>query len=200
MRCERSAASRVDPRADRPSAHVTALLSSAVTWPLLLASGRQRKLPTGGCLISRNLFLSNLAAVSLSLAACGSSSSHSSKPRTGVHGHIYHVMLSGTAEKPPGAAKGSGAAVIALHSNLTVCWRFSHLHGFTDATVAHIHRGAAGTSGPIVVPLSTGPKLHHKGCVPTTAATIKTIERDPSGYYVNIHSKQYPGGAVRAQL
>jgi len=117
-----------------------------------------------------------------------------------VHGRIYHLALSGTAEKPPGAPNGSGAAVIALHANLTICWRFSHLRGFSDATVSHIHRGAAGTSGPIVVPLSTGSKLHHKGCVPTTAATIKAIERDPSAYYVNIHSKQYPGGAVRAQL
>jgi hypothetical protein len=36
--------------------------------------------------------------------------------------------------------------------------------------------------------------------VPTTAATIEAIEKDPRGYYVIIPSKQYPAGAVRAQL
>lgn len=143
----------------------------------------------------------------LGLAACGSSSSSSTKsasssrkPASGVRGHTYHVTLSGSAETPPGAPNGSGAAVIALHGSLKACWRFSRLHGFTDATFAHIHRGASGTAGPVVIPLSTSGKLHHKGCVRTTAATIKAIEHDPFGYYVNIHSKQYPAGAVRAQL
>jgi hypothetical protein len=157
--------------------------------------------------MSPKLLVPALAALALSLGACGSSSSStsssaagSSKPKSGVRGHIYRVTLRGKAERPPGAPNGSGAAVIALHSNLTVCWRFAHLAGFSGATASHIHRGAAGTSGPIVVPLSTSSKLHHKGCVHTTANTIKEIEKNPHGYYVNVHSKQYPGGAVRAQL
>jgi hypothetical protein len=157
--------------------------------------------------MSPKLIVPALAALALSLNACGSSSSStsssagsSSKPKSGVRGHIYRVKLSGKAETPPGAPNATGSAVIALHSNLTACWRFSRLSGFSEATVSHIHRGASGTSGPIVVPLSTGSKLHHKGCVHTTASTIKEIEKDPHGYYVNIHSKKYPGGAVRAQL
>jgi len=150
--------------------------------------------------------LSTLVVVTaaLGLAGCGGSSpnstSHVSAPKNGVRGRIYRVSLSGKAETPPGAPNGAGSAVIALHSSLKVCWRFSHVRGFTDATFAHIHRGGAGTAGPIVIPLSTTGKLHHKGCVPTTAAMIKAIEQDPAGYYVNIHSKEYPAGAVRAQL
>jgi hypothetical protein len=160
--------------------------------------------------MSPKLLVPGLAMAALALAACGSSSSSTSgsaagakhaKSKTGVHGHTYHVTLSGKAETPPGAPNGSGAAVIALHgSTLKVCWRFSHLHGFTSATVSHIHRGKSGTAGPIVVPRSTTGKFHHKGCVPSSAAELKAIGRDPAGYYVNIHSKQYPGGAVRAQL
>lgn len=160
---------------------------------------------------SRKLAPCILLTGALALAGCGSSSSSSShspgsggsssgKPKSGVRGHIYRVTLSGKAETPPGPPGAGGAAVIALHSSLKACWRFSHLHGFSDATFAHIHRGAAGTSGPVVIPLSTAARLHHKGCVRTTAATIKAIERNPAGYYVNIHSKQYPAGAVRAQL
>jgi hypothetical protein len=115
--------------------------------------------------------------------------------------HIYRVRLSGgKAETPPGAPQGTGTAVIAFHGSSLVCWRFAHLHGFLDATFAHIHSGATGKSGNIVVPLSTSPALHHQGCVPVSAALVKAIERHPANYYVNIHSRQYPGGAVRAQL
>ena len=146
---------------------------------------------------------------SLVLAACGSSSSSSSssaggasaKRHRGAPSHIYHLRLSGNAETPPGPAIGAGSAVIALHlSSRQVCWRFTHLHGFTNATFAHLHRGVKGTSGPIVVPLSTAPKLHHKGCVHANPTVMTAIAKDPHGYYLNIHSKQYPGGAVRSQL
>jgi hypothetical protein len=159
--------------------------------------------------MSPKLLTSGLALAALVLAACGSSSSSGSASGGGAStkskspGRIrtYHVHLTGKAETPPGAPKGGGSAVIALHdSTHQVCWRFSHLHGFTGATVSHIHRGGKGTSGPVVVPLSTAGTLHHKGCVPSSATLMKAIEKDPHGYYVNIHSKQYPAGAVRAQL
>jgi hypothetical protein len=110
------------------------------------------------------------------------------------------LKLTGAAETPPGAPKGTGGAVIAFHGATKVCWRFAHLGGFTGATAAHIHVGAAGKSGNVVVPLSTGPKFVHKGCVRAKAALVKAIEKDPHGYYVNIHSTKYPGGAVRSQL
>jgi hypothetical protein len=111
------------------------------------------------------------------------------------------LKLAGSAEVPKGAPKGSGSAVVTFHGKtLQVCWRFSHLHGFTGATFAHIHKGGKGASGPIVVPLSTGKTFLHKGCVKSSATLIKAMEKDPHGYYVNIHSKKYPGGAVRSQL
>jgi|GEM_PF-2585610 len=141
------------------------------------------------------------------LGGCGGSSSSSSTTarsthhRAPAHSAHYVVRLTGNAETPRGAPGGSGVAVIALHGrSLHLCWRFAHLHGFTDATYAHIHRGAPGTAGPIVVPLSTHRKLHHEGCVRSTVAIFNSIEHDPAGYYVNIHSGKYPGGAVRGQL
>jgi hypothetical protein len=147
-----------------------------------------------------------LAVLVLGVAACGGSSSSSSKalpPAAKSAGplRIYRVRLTGgKAETPPGAPQGTGDAVIAFHGSSLVCWRFAHLHGLINATFAHIHIGAKGKSGNIVVPLSTGPALHHQGCVTVSAVLVKAIERHPADYYVNIHSKQYPNGAVRAQL
>jgi hypothetical protein len=74
------------------------------------------------------------------------------------------------------------------------------LKGFDKPTFAHIHAGAKGTPGNIVVPLSTGVTFKRKGCVHASAAVIRAIAKHPHSYYVNIHSKKYPNGAVRSQL
>jgi hypothetical protein len=166
------------------------------------------------------LILPGILIAVLGVAACGSKKSSTSTstststpaattaPPKGkkakaaaVPSRTYHVKMTGKAETPPGPPKATGSAVVTLHGKtLQVCWRFTALRGFTGATFAHIHKGAKGTSGPIVIPFSTGPKLKHKGCVHSTATLIKAIAKDPHGYYVNIHSKKNPGGAVRAQL
>jgi hypothetical protein len=112
----------------------------------------------------------------------------------------YTVALSGRAETTPGAPQGRGFAIVAFHGASLVCWRFAHLHGFLDATGAGIRSGATGKSGPTLVSLSTGPRLHHEGCVPIRPALTAAIWRRPAGYYVNVLSTQYPRGAVRAQL
>jgi hypothetical protein len=151
-----------------------------------------------------------MGAVALSLVGCGSSGTGKTN-RSGVQGssasasaspptRIYRIPLNGKAEVPPGAPTGRGAAIIAFRGDSTVCWRFAHLHGFTSATFAHIHQGSKGQSSNIVVPLSTAPRLHHQGCVTLSPVLTKAIWHAPSRYYVNIHSTQYPGGAVRGQL
>jgi len=113
----------------------------------------------------------------------------------------YALKMTGAAETPPGAPNGSAKAVVILSSKLgKVCWTFTSLSGVSAPTYAHIHVGVAGKSGNIVLPLSTGSSLKTKGCVPASATLMSQIAANPHGYYVNIHSKQYPDGAVRAQL
>ena len=107
------------------------------------------------------LFAPGLAVVTLSVAACGSSGSNSIAARPGRASggrptRVYRVQLSGTAETLPGAPHGSGAAVIAFHGDSMVCWRFAHLHGFTNATFAHIHIGVKGRSGNVVASVGFG--------------------------------------------
>lgn len=140
-----------------------------------------------------------LAAVTLGLAACGAStvmsSAVSGRPTT-----LYTVSMTGAAETPYGAPHGRGVAIIAFHGASKVCFRFAHLHGFIDATVAHIYSGTIGHAGPVVVGLSSGPKLQHRGCRAISPTLSRTIWRQPSAYYVSVHSRRYGGGAVRAQL
>ncbi len=145
-----------------------------------------------------------LVVTALTVAACGSSGSVASNvASSGSHGRptaIYRVLLSGQAETQPGALQGRGDAIVAFHGESVVCWRFAHLHGFTGATDAQIHAGPTGRVGSVILALSTGPRLHHQGCVSLSPGLSKLIMGNPSGYYVNIPSVQYPAGAVRAQL
>jgi hypothetical protein len=67
---------------------------------------------------------------------------------------------------------------------------------------AHIHVGAAGNMGPVVLPLTlTGKEV---GLVAAGSATdpalAAAILADPANYYVNVHTTTCPAGAIRGQL
>jgi hypothetical protein len=153
-------------------------------------------------------FTPALVATAVCLAACGgsTSSSHSgSHPALSQSAltrptHVYLLRLSGGAATPPGAPLGRGDAIVAFHGQSALCWRFAHLHGFTQAASAQIHAGRPGRTGVAVVSLSTGSKLHHHGCVSITPTLATAIVHGPNGYYVTIPRARYPAGAVRAQL
>jgi CHRD domain len=157
--------------------------------------------------MNRNGLLATSIALAAALAGCGSTSSGRSptgqragRPSGSRPTQVYRVRLTGAAATPHGAPQGIGAAIIAFHGDTRVCWRFSHLHGFTDATSARVHVGTGGRLGNVALALSTGPRLRHRGCVRVNRTLTQKIWSDPSGYYVSIPSKQYPQGAVRAQL
>jgi hypothetical protein len=82
-----------------------------------------------------------------------------------------------------------------------VCYRL-HAESITlPATAAHIHRGAAGVNGPVVVPFQApAANGNSDGCVATAAALIDEILANPANFYVNVHTTEHPAGAMRAQL
>ncbi len=166
------------------------------------------KLPVVATSMRSKLLVAAVAVFLTGLAGCGGSGSGKTgaASRPAVPGsasrptQIYRVRLSGATETPRGAAAGIGAAVIAFHGDSLVCWRFAHLHGFTGATSAHIESGTSGQAGHVVIVLSPGPRLHHQGCVAVTPTVSRKIWARPGAYYVNVASRQYSQGAVRAQL
>ncbi len=123
----------------------------------------------------------------------------------GTGGHALVAKLSGASEVPQANTADRGSAVIRLNAKtLKVCWAFSSLKlspkdGLgTAPTAAHIHVGAAGVAGAIVVPL--GSSFSRRGCATSTKPLIDAILASPKGYYVNVHNASYPGGAIRGQL
>jgi hypothetical protein len=118
-------------------------------------------------------------------------------------GRPLYATLTGAAEVPgPGDPDGSGTAMITLNQGQgEVCWSI-HVENITlPATGAHIHVGAAGVAGPVVVPLSPPDATGHSaGCTTADPDLIKAIRQNPENYYVNVHTADYPAGAVRGQL
>jgi hypothetical protein len=66
--------------------------------------------------------------------------------------------------------------------------------------MAHIHRGAAQVAGPPVVVLANPAQNISDTCQPVAPALISEIVANPAGFYVNVHTKEHPSGAIRAQL
>jgi hypothetical protein len=101
---------------------------------------------------------------------------------------------------PPTASNGSGAAQVTLNQGQAqVCWDINVSNLTSPVILAHIHHGAAGVNGPVVVDFMEPVNGLH-GCVQADPALIKQIRDDPADYYVNVHTTMFPAGEVRGQL
>lgn len=70
--------------------------------------------------------------------------------------------------------------------------------GIDTPTMAHIHTGAAGVSGPVFVGLTELATGEH--CIAVDKEKATALVAKPQDFYVNIHNAAFPGGAVRGQL
>ena len=67
-------------------------------------------------------------------------------------------------------------------------------------TMAHIHEGAVGVSGPIIFPMteSYAGSGMWSTTVTLTEAQLATLRA--GNYYFNVHSAAYPNGDIRGQI
>jgi hypothetical protein len=116
-------------------------------------------------------------------------------------GTAFQVALTGEAESPAGDPVATGTATVRLRAGQgQVCYVLS-ADNLPPAAAAHIHEGAAGVSGNVVIPLKT-PAASGKssGCATAARTLVASILTDPAGYYVNVHTAEFPAGAIRGQL
>jgi hypothetical protein len=110
------------------------------------------------------------------------------------------ASMTGAGETPPADPKGSGTATVKVSDSGQVCWDLA-TKDLTGAIAAHIHKGAAGVSGPPVVPLTPPDAAgKSKGCANADPALAKDLVAHPGDYYVNVHTTAFKGGAIRGQL
>ena len=119
-----------------------------------------------------------------------------------VVGDEYTANLSGAAEVPgPGDADGWGRATVDLNPTIPqVCTDLEVRDILVPATAAHIHRGAAGVAGPPVVTLDAPDDDDSDNCVTISEELAVQIRTAPGDFYVNVHTTDFPNGAIRGQL
>jgi hypothetical protein len=132
----------------------------------------------------------------------------------------FQAHLSGKEQVPPADTKAQGEATFKLskdgdsiHYKLTVA-------NIENVNMAHIHEGAAGANGPVVVwlyPSSPPAKLisgKSNGVLAEGTITSANLTGPLAGKsltdllndiktgkaYVNVHTTQYPGGEIRGQI
>lgn len=133
-----------------------------------------------------------------------------------VAGHTNTLLeadLTGRAEvgsgnRLAGDPNGRGEAyVFGIDGDPTTLCYVLTVDKIGTAAMAHIHEGAAGTNGPVVVNLAAPADGNAADCLTEGEAgkfvgdqTVAEILANPGNYYVNVHNSTYPGGAIRGQL
>ena len=124
-------------------------------------------------------------------------------------GRLFTTTLSGAEEVDPltgalgaGDPDGSGLAALTVNPGQgEVCYEISVEDIMLPAIGAHIHVGDAGENGPVVVPLippdASGVS---SGCAEVSRELALAIIQEPEDYYVNVHTTDFPNGAIRGQL
>ena len=111
---------------------------------------------------------------------------------------VLQVNLSGEQQVPPVSTSASGNGTITVSPDKSVSGSIT-VSGM-DATAAHIHEGAAGKNGPVIIPLTKG--SDNTWSVPAGAKLTDTQYQSylAGDLYVNMHSAAHKGGEIRAQL
>lgn len=118
----------------------------------------------------------------------------------------YGALLTGSQEVPnPGDPDGFGTATISINTNNSITASITITRIGSNITGAHIHPGAAVVSGPVLVGFTSSTTTFQNGVLTTTIPdvpieTLNSIRANPSGFYVNVHTSEFPGGAIRGQL
>jgi hypothetical protein len=148
-------------------------------------------------------------ALAASLVAIGAWSTPVHPTRAAVQAVRYEAQLDGASETPPNASKATGMATFTL-SGTHLRYHVT-VKGLTGpATMAHIHVGAKGESGPPVYffsikKVATGTVA--EGSIDLTKEASKGVSGDSlktlieNGHaYVNVHTAAHPGGEIRGQI
>jgi hypothetical protein len=136
-----------------------------------------------------------LALAAAALAGC--STYQSMAPDWMPGSGAIKVSLSGTEEVPPLNVPGSGSGSFRVAEDGTITGSVTTKD--VAGTMAHIHRGAKGANGPVIVPLDKNGDTYS---VPAgrklSAAQMEDLKKGM--LYVNVHTNRNKGGEVRGQL
>jgi hypothetical protein len=115
-------------------------------------------------------------------------------------GTARFASLDGPQETPPTSSTARGGAVLVVDGATGKAGGFIVTSGLVSPNAAHVHTGARGTPGPVILPLTGGPNLW---VVPDAASALPADQLaafSAQNLYYNVHTAANPGGDIRGQL
>jgi hypothetical protein len=162
-----------------------------------------------------------LTVCALGAAACGDDDNG---PAPSNQPLVFTATLSAANEVPPitnaeSAATGDATITITPTRDannaitggaVTMAFNMRNLPPTSSITLAHIHTGASGVNGGVLVNTNLSPATaiatpagsasFERSGLTADAATINSIVANPAGFYFNVHTALNPGGVARGQL
>ena len=156
--------------------------------------------------------------------ACGDDDGNPTAPSQPSNTLVFRATMTSAQEVPAvtNAETGaSGTATITFNvtrdaanaitaGTATMQFSVSGLTPTSNIILAHIHTGASGVAGGVLVntglsaatgiPTPAGTASFTSPAVSVEAATINSIVANPAGFYFNVHTTLNPSGVVRGQL
>ena len=110
------------------------------------------------------------------------------------------ATLDGKTEVPPNASAATGTADIDYDpASKKLSWKLSYTGLSGPATAAHFHGPAeAGKNAGVAVAIPNATSSPAEGSATLTDA--QAADLIAGKYYVNIHTKDHPGGEIRGQV
>ena len=116
-------------------------------------------------------------------------------------------------KKRAGDPDGNGGATGTIKNdagaNSTLCVGLV-FKGLGTPTASHIHRGNAGENGPVIIgffgpptqtpPPPSGDPGSFSDCVSIPDTLAAELRKTPHKFYWNVHTTQFPNGAIRDQV
>ena len=136
----------------------------------------------------RPAVLGTLAAAVISLAAYSGM----------AFGDQVKVTLSGDQEVPAVKTSASGGGTITINDDKSVSGSITTTG--VAGTMAHIHNGAAGKNGPVIIPLTNSGDGTWSVAAGAKLTDAQFEAFKAGDLYVNVHSAANKGGEIRGQL
>lgn len=141
--------------------------------------------------MNNTLKLLTVAIIFTSLFSC----KKDDKPKADIV--TYKAMLSGNDEVPANASMATGSSTLTYTISTKKFTIVTSYSGLTPI-MGHIHKAVKGTNGAVIFPFPDVSKspITLEGSM--TDAQYEALEKD--SMYVNLHTKDHPGGEIRGQL
>ena len=107
-------------------------------------------------------------------------------------------LLSGANEVPPTSSVATGRGRAEVDPNTLDVFVTISTTGVT-ASAAHLHLGAVGANGAVIVPLTQGPANTWTSASGAKLTQAQAVAFAAGGTYFNVHSAALPGGEIRGQ-